>query len=194
MGIIHYELDHIDDAIWCFKQARVGIDDDIDLMSVCNDLGTCAMVKGDLKAAIRAFEQADELGRLMGSSTAKFLRSVAYSNLGIVHMSMLDYLRATEYFKKALLLSRETHNKISIANQIGNIGLAQKRRLEFGSSLEYFKSALNFSYSIDYPEGVSFAYGQVEQLMALQGSFDEAEAYRQEVIRRNPGIAKMLKK
>ncbi len=69
-----------------------------------------------------------------------------------------------------------------------------KRRLDFGSALEYFKSALNFSYSIEYPEGVSFAYDQVEQLMALQGSFEEAEAYRQEVIRRNPGISKMLKK
>lgn len=194
MGIIHYELDHVDDAIWCFKQARVGMDDDIDLMSVCNDLGTCAMVKGDLNAAIKSFEQVGEIGRLMSSNTAKFLLSVAYSNLGIVHMSMLDYLRAIECFKKALVLDRETHNKIGIANQIGNIGLAQKRRMDFGSSLEYFKSALNFSYSIDYPEGVSFAYGQVEQLMALQGSFEEAEAYRQEVIRRNPGIARMLKK
>ena len=194
MGIIHYEMDHIDDAIWCFKQARVGIDDDIDLMSVCNDLGTCAMIKGDLKSAIRSFEQVCELGRLMGSSTAKLLTSVAYSNLGIVHMSMLDYSRAQEYFKKALVLNRETHNKIGIANQIGNLGLALKRRQDFGSSLEYFKSALNFSYSIDYPEGVSFAYGQIEQLMALQGSFEEAEAYRQEVIKRNPGISKMLKK
>ncbi len=63
MGIIHYELDQIDDAMWCFKRARVGIDDEIDLMSVCNDLGTCAMVKGDLKAAVRSFEQVGELGR-----------------------------------------------------------------------------------------------------------------------------------
>lgn len=194
MGIIQYELDHIDDAIWCFKQARVGIDDELDLMSVCNDLGTCALVKGDLKAAVRSFEQAGELGRHMGSQTAKFLTSVAYSNLGIVHMSMLDYLRAMEYFKKALVLNRETHNTIGVANQLGNIGLALKRRLDFSSSLEYFKSALNFSYSIDYPDGVTFAFRQVEQLMALQGSFDEAEAYRQDVIKRNPGISKMLKK
>lgn len=194
MGIIHYELGHIDDAIWCFKQARVGIDDKIDLMSVCNDLGTCAMVKGDMKAAARSFEQVGELGRIMGSNTAKFLTSVAYGNLGIVHMSKLDYLRAIEHFKKALVLNRETHNTIGVANQLGNIGLVLKRRLDFGSALEYFKSTLNFSYSIDYPEGVSFAYGQVEQLMALQGTFDEAEAYRQEVIKRNPGISKMLKK
>ncbi len=194
MGIIHYELGHIDDALWCFRQARVGIDDEIDLMSVCNDLGTCAMVKGDVKAAVRSFEQVDELGRLKGSNTAKFLTSVAYSNLGIVHMSMLDYQRAVEYFKKALVLNRETHNKIGVANQLGNIGLVLKRKQDIGSALEYFKSTLNFSYSIDYPEGVSFAYGQVEQLMALQGSFEEAEAYRQEVIKRNPGISKMLKK
>jgi tetratricopeptide (TPR) repeat protein len=194
MGIIHYELDQIDDAIWCFKRARVGIDDEIDLMSVCNDLGTCAMVKGELRSAVRAFEQVGEISRVMGSQTAKLLTSVAYGNLGIVHMSMLDYLRALEYFKKALILNRETHNKIGVANQLGNIGLALKRRLDFSSSLEYFKSALNFSYSIEYADGVSFAYGQVEQLMALQGSFDDAEAYRQEVIRRNPGISKMLKK
>ncbi len=194
MGIIHYEMDQIDDAIWCFKQARVGIDDEIDLMSVCNDLGTCAMVKGDMKAAARSFEQVGELGQLKGSNTAKFLTSIAYGNLGIVYMSMPDHLRALEYFKKALILNRETHNKIGLANQLGNIGLALKRKQDFGSALEYFKSALNFSYSIDYPEGVSFAYGQVEQLMALQGTFEEAEAYRQEVIRRNPGISKMLKK
>lgn len=194
MGILYYELDNIDEADKCLKLARVGIEDEADMMSLCNDIGTCAMARGDLKAAIKSFEYVDRLGQYMGSNTAKFLKSIAYGDLGIIHMSMLDYERATEYFKKALVLSRDTHNQKGVANQIGNIGLALKRQLDYGRSLEYFKSALNFSYSIDYPEGVSFAFSQVEQLMALQGMYDEVEAYKKEVIKRNPGISRMLKK
>lgn len=194
MGIIYYELGDVDMALDCFKRCRPGVEDDIDRMHVCNNIGTCAMVKGDLKTAIRAFEKVDDMGRYMCSITSKALKSVAYGNLGIVHMSMLDYERALEYFKKALVLSRDTHNQRGIANQLGNIGLALKRKLDYAMALEYFKSTLNLSYTIGYPEGVAFAFDQVEQLMALQGLYDEADAYRKEVIKRNPGISKMLKK
>lgn len=194
MGIIHYENGDVSKALEAFNMSRTGLEDELDLMNVCNNIGTCAMIQGDLKTAIRSFESVDEMGRYMSSNSAKSLKSVAYGNLGIVYMSMMSYDMAMEYYKKAITLHKETHNKRGVANQLGNIGLTLKCKQDYKLSMEYFKSALNFSSGIDYLEGVLFAFGQIEQLMALQGKYDEAEAYKKDLIKRNPDIAKMLKK
>jgi len=194
MGIIHYEMGNVTDALDCFKKAGTGMEDDLDIMSVCNDIGTCAMVLGDLKEAIKAFESVDSASRFMSNKTAKELKSIAYGNLGIIHMSMRNYDRAMDYYKQALKLDKEAHDKKRAANDLGNIGLALKAGHDNKLALEYFKSSLSVSFSDDYLEGVIFSFDQIEQLMALEGRSEEAEAFKQEVIRRNPGIAKMLKR
>lgn len=194
MGIIYYENEDTSSALECFKEARTGIDDEIDLMNVCNNIGTCAMLRGDIKTAINAFEEVEELSRYMSSRASKFLRSVSLGHMGIIYLSMREFDMAMECYKKALRINKEIRNKKGIADQLGNIGLTYKSKQDYPTSLDYFKSMLNYSYSIDYLEGVLFAFSQIDQAMALQGRYEDAEAFRKDIIKKYPGIAKMLKK
>lgn len=194
LGIIYYESDNISGALESFQMSRVGLDDELDIMNACNNVGTCAMLLGDLKAAATEFENVEYVSRYMTSNTATQLKSVACGNLGLVYMQTAHYDHAIERFKEALKMDRDLHNKKSVANQLGNIGLALKAKGDYLAAMEYFKSALNVSSMEDYLEGALFSLAQVDQLMALEGRYDEAEAFRQEMARRNPGIARMLRR
>lgn len=194
LGIVYYEMGSVAAAHECFKRSIVGMDDELDSMNVCNNIGTCAMLQGDLEEAVKAFENVERISRYMSSNTAKHLKSVAYGNLGIIHLSMMNYDLAMDYFKEALKLDRDTHNKNGAANQLGNIGLALKLKRDFKLALEYFKSSLNVSFIGDYVEGALFSFSQIEQLMALEGRYEEAESLQQEIMRQNPDIARMLRR
>jgi tetratricopeptide (TPR) repeat protein len=193
-GIVYYEMGDPLKALECFRQSRPGLDDELDLMNVCNNIGSCAMLMGDRALALKAFENVGHIGSYMGGMTAKSLRSVASGCLGILYFNEMEYDRAMEYFKEALKLDKDSHDKKGAANQLGNIGLAMKYGRDSGLALEYFRSALSVSYNCDYLEGVLFSFGQIEQLLALEGKFEMAEALRRDAIRRNPGIARMLEK
>lgn len=192
-GIVHYENNDTANALECFKDARVGIEDEIDLMNICNNIGTCAMLQGDLQAALKAFHEVDDLSKYMGSNIAKFLKSVAYGNMGIVYLNLNDHDRALEYYRRSLAVNKEIRNKKGIANQLGNIGLAYKTKQEFKTAIEYFKSMLSYSYSVNYLEGIIFAYAQVDQTMSLIGKSEEAEKFKRDIARRYPEIVKLLK-
>jgi len=193
LGIIYYEMGNVPEALESFRLARAGLEDELDIMSACNDIGICAMRLGDLKAAAAEFENVERMGRHVSSNTAKSLLSIACGSLGIVHLSTSKYDRAAGLFKEALRLSRDAHNKKGIADQLGNIGLALKAKHEYDTALVYFKSALNVSSAEGYLEGALFSFAQIEQLKALEGRYEEAEEFKQEMARRNPDIAKMLR-
>ena len=194
MGLVNYEVGNAAEALDCFKMSAAGIEDDLDLMIVYNNMGACAMLLGDVKDAAKAFGKAIHAGRNLNGNTAKAYRSIAYGSLGIIRLSAADYSQALASFKEALRLHKELHDKKRSADQLGNIGLTMKLTGERGQALDYFKSSLSLSFSDDYLDGVLYSFDQIEQLMALEGRFEDAENFRQEVIRRNPGIAKMLKK
>jgi tetratricopeptide (TPR) repeat protein len=193
MGIIHYEMGKVPDAFESFRLARAGLEDELDIMNACNDIGTCAMLLGDFKVAATEFENVEYIGRYMSSNTARSLLSVACGNLGLICLTTSKYDRAIEYFKEALRLSRDIHNKKGIADQLGNIGLGLKAKHDYDSALIYFKSALNVSSTEGYLEGALFSFSRIEQLKALEGRYEEAEEFQQEMARRNPDIAKMLR-
>jgi tetratricopeptide (TPR) repeat protein len=194
MGLINYETGNAREALDCFKISAASLEEDTDLMVLCNNIGACTMALGDIKGAVKPFEKAIQTGRSLNSNTAKAYTAIAYGCLGIVRLSMGDYGSAIECCKASLKLHKDLHDKKRSADQLGNIGLALKCAGEYGHALEYFKSSLSVSFSDDYLEGVLFSFDQIEQLMAFEGRFEDAESFRQEVIRRNPGIAKMLKK
>jgi len=194
LGIVYYEMGRVAAASECFQQAAAGLDDELDSMNAYNNIGTCAMVRGDLPAALKSFEHVEHVSQYMSSNTAKLLKSVAHGNLGIIHLNLMDYDLAMGYFKETLRLDRDTHNKKGVANQLGNIGLALKLKKEYRPALDYFRSSLNVAFINDYAEGALFSFSQIEQLMALEGRYGEAESLKQDMIRQNPDIARMLRR
>jgi len=194
LGIVQYESGNVKEAMESFQISRIGLEDELDVMNACNNIGTCELLLGDMKAAASEFENVDYVGRCMTSNSALQLKSVACGNLGLIYLHTANYDRAIERFKEALKLGRDLHNKKGVADQLGNIGLALKAKKDYHAALEYFRSSVNVSFLEDYLDGARFSLAQIDQLMALEGRYDEAEAFRQEMIRRNPGIAKMLRR
>jgi hypothetical protein len=81
-----------------------------------------------------------------------------------------------------------------VADQLGNIGVALKLKRDYGPALEYFKSSLNVSLVCDYAEGALFSFSQIEQVLALEGRYGEVEGLKQEMVRHNPDMARMLRR
>jgi tetratricopeptide (TPR) repeat protein len=194
LGVIHYETGNVAEACECFKRSRAGMEDELDSMNACNNIGACAMLQGDLKGAARAFEHVEHVSKYMSSNTAKLLKAVACGSLGIIRLNMTEYELAVDHFKEALKLYRDTYNKKGVADQLGNIGVALKLKRDYGPALEYFKSSLNVSLVCDYAEGALFSFSQVEQVLALEGRYGEVEGLKQEMVRHNPDMARMLRR
>ncbi|HMK45358.1 MAG TPA: tetratricopeptide repeat protein [Methanocella sp.] len=192
MGILHYELGETKLALDHFTEVRSDTEADDDIMTLCNNIGTCHMAKGDLGTALKNFDEAESCFVYSGRSTARQLLSVACGNKGIIYLSMREHDLAIENFRKALRISRETGNHKGIANQLGNIGLIYKSKKEYARAASYFASAMNFSCSIDYLEGVIYFQEQLRQALALDGRHGDVKAVEREVIRRHPGFASML--
>ena len=194
MGIVNYETDDFREALECFKMAAAFLENEADAAAACNNIGACALLLRDAKGAAMAFEEAARRSHGLNGNTAKACRSIAYGCLGVIRQDAGDQGRAAEYYKESLRLQKDLHDKKRSADQLGNLGLILKSRGEYGSALEHFKAALGLSSGDDYPEGALFALDQLEQLLALEGRYEDSERLRLEAIRRYPGISKTLGK
>ncbi|HEY3273230.1 MAG TPA: tetratricopeptide repeat protein [Methanocella sp.] len=192
LGIVHYEAGEIGQALNCFRDAQISAEGEADAMAACNNMGTCYMVLGDLARALRSFEETISLGSYSGRASVKFHRSVASGNAGIVYLSMREHELAREQFAKALRIARETGNARGVADQLMNIGLTHKGTGDYAAAASHFISALNYAYTIDYLEGVLYAREQISQALALQGKHDEEEGIYRDIVRRHPGMRKLL--
>lgn len=192
LGIVRFEAGDTGLALNCFRDVRPGAESDTDVMSVCNNIGTCHMLLGDLGQALKAFEEAASMGIYTGRGSVKYARSVASGNAGIVYMSMREYDLAKEHFTRALRDARQTGNARGVADQLMNIGLAHKASGDFASAATHFISALNYAYTIDYLEGVLYARDQIVQALALQGRQGDEEGIYRDIARRHPGIRNLL--
>jgi tetratricopeptide (TPR) repeat protein len=192
LGIVRYEAGEIGQALNCFRDACISAEGEADAMAACNNMGTCYMVLGDLAGALRSFEETISMGTYSGRASVKFHRSVASGNAGIVYLSMREHELAREQFVKALRISRETGNARGVADQLMNIGLTHKGTGDYAAAFNHFVSALNYAYTIDYLEGVLYAREQISQALALQGKHDEEEGIYRDIVRRHPGIRKLL--
>ncbi len=192
LGIVRYEAGETGQAINYFRDAQIGAEAEADAMAACNNMGTCHMVLGDLAKALRAFEESASMGTYSGRASVKLNRSVAVGNSGIVYMSMREPELAREQFTNALRAARETGNVRSVADQLMNLGLTFKSMGDYDAASSHFISAMNYSYTIDYLEGVLYSRNQISQALALQGKHDEEEDIYREIVRRHPGIRKLL--
>lgn len=192
LGIVRFEAGEIGHALNCFREARLGAEEDADVMAAGNNIGICNMLLGDPGRALKAFQEVEARGRYSGRGPARMLRSIAAGSAGIVYASMLEHDLALDCFRRALRSSREAGNTRGIGDYLLNIGLIHKHKGDYNAAIDHFVSALSYAYTIGYLEGVVYAHRQIRETLALHGRHGEEYALEHQVIRRHPGIARIL--
>jgi type IV secretory pathway ATPase VirB11/archaellum biosynthesis ATPase len=90
---------------------------------------------------------------------------------------------------QAALTGHQVFTTVHANNVVDVLG----RFLNMNVDLYNFVSALNYAYTIDYLEGVQYAREQIGQSLALQGKHDEEDDIYQDIVRRHPGIRRLLR-
>jgi tetratricopeptide (TPR) repeat protein len=81
--------------------------------------------------------------------------AIQFGNIGVVHAQLSDYVRALEYFGKALALHEELGNKALVANWLGNIGNVHYSLSDYARALEYLGKALALHEELGDKVGVA---------------------------------------
>ncbi|WP_048198688.1 tetratricopeptide repeat protein [Methanocella arvoryzae] len=192
MGVLQYELGDAGGAIDSFREARAGCTDECDAMTVSNNIGTCYIAMRNPVAALKALEEAENSFPYNGRLTARQMRTVTYSLMAIIYLSMREFDLADHYCRKALRTSREAGNTRSVADQLINLGLAASGKKEYARAANYFTSALNYSCNIDYVEGVLYSVERLRQALALDGRHGEVRQIMRNVIKKHPRFSSIL--
>jgi signal transduction histidine kinase len=106
--------------------------------------GVALVGKGKYPEALRCHLEAL---RISEELKLKGLTGNNYNNIGIVYYSMGNYVKAIEYFKKALDIFKE-YGHASMFHTLINIGDIYSKNKEYDKAMEYNRQALDISYEV----------------------------------------------
>ncbi|MDL1975802.1 MAG: tetratricopeptide repeat protein [Deltaproteobacteria bacterium] len=88
--------------------------------------------------------------RLHGKLNDPKLKSSSAGNLGITYCFLEDYRKAIEYYKQALVISREIRDRDGEGTCLGNLGSAYSNLGQVEKAIEYYEQALAIAHEIGY--------------------------------------------
>ena len=192
LGVVLYDRGEARQALERFREARRHAGTDAAALASCNDMGACCLAVGDPGQALRAFEDAEELGLYSARADVKRMRAAAAGGAGIAYANLGEEGLAIRCFRRSLRAYREAGNARGVADQLINIGLMHRRQLRLDEAARHLQAALGLAYTDGYQDGVLFARRQLGEALALQGRHQEEAALDREISRRHPGIAGLL--
>jgi len=120
--------------------------------------------------------------------------------LGIVYWNLSDYLKALEYYSKALHIFEEIGNKVGIAANLGNLGNVYLHLSDYPKALEYCSNAILIYEEIGNKEGVAGNLSSIGLVYRILSDYPKALEYYSKALHideefgNNGGIASNLGK
>jgi len=121
-----------------------------------------------------------------------------YNILGVVYRNLSNYLKALEYYNKALLINEEIGNKVGIASNLGNIGIVYEKLSDYHNALQYYSNALQIQEEIGNNVGIANNLGNIGVVYYSLSDYSKAIEYYEKALHINEkignkdGIAKNL--
>jgi tetratricopeptide (TPR) repeat protein len=181
---IQFQKFNPDTAIYFFKQTIIkakSIKDAIKEAESVNQLGRCFYVKGDFNLAMQQYERALKVLPENVNEKDKIRKQKVYAiilvNIGTVYASQGNYVKALEYYFKALKINEEIGNKQGQSANIGNIGLVYSDQGNYAKALDYFFRAQKIDEEIGNKQYQATNLGNIGNVYASQGNYVKALEY-----------------
>ena len=100
--------------------------------------------------------------------------AIDLGNIGVVYKNKGDYLKALDYYFKALKMKEELKDKWEIAITLGNIGLIYKEQGDYPIALEYYYQTLKILEELGDKKGMTISYINIGELYAQRGEYIKA--------------------
>lgn len=191
-GIIFFEKREYANAIKCFESASTKVTDPLDMATIHNNVGSCAMYLGDVRRAEEEFLEMEKLSRSLNSQQARKCQLAACSYIGAISRALGDNAKAIERYENALKLAVSSEDVKAIANQMGNLGTAYAKAGDRAKALNLLNSCMAYSERMGYWAGIRFAYWHICHMLAENGNRSEARKFSDAYTSRYPELRDLL--
>jgi two-component system, sensor histidine kinase PdtaS len=103
--------------------------------------------------------------------------STSYGNLGVCFRIKSEYDKALGYFKQALEIDRNIHNRTGEALHLGNIGVVYKEQAEYSTALGYYFKAAKIYDEIDDKPGKATNFSNIGNVYSNLREYKKALNY-----------------
>lgn len=187
-GVIYFEKREYSNAIVCFESAGASVTDPLDMVTVHNNIGSCAMYLGDVHRAEAEFLAMEKLAWRLSRQLALKCQLAASSYIGAISRALGDNDKAIERYENALKLAVSSNDGTAIANQMGNLGTAYARAGDRVKALRLLNSCMTYSERMGYWAGIRFAYWHICRLLGENGYGPEARKFSETYASRYPEL------
>lgn len=144
---------------------------------ILNELYRVLAARGDYaNARLNLLEMVEVVEQDVGQGQPKFhqILSMAYSNLGIVHMQMNDPVDAENYTRKAISLKDAMIDPVGTALCHNTLGVIALKRDGLDTAEEQFRHALQIAQNIGHTRHQTIFSGNLAEALHKQGQFEQA--------------------
>src|SRR5258706_2819495 len=107
----------------------------------------------------------------------KSLFAQTYNNHGIYNHIKGDYLKALDYYLKALKIDEELSNKTGIVKELNNIGIVYWNQSDYPKALDYYLKALKIDEELGDENGIASGLGNIGIVYSYQADYPKALDY-----------------
>ena len=123
-----------------------------------------------IAAQLENIEQKKETGDKKGLS-------FAYHSVAQVYYDKKDYETSTEYFMLSLIVCRENHDDIGIADCYKNLADAHKNMAHYAEGIRYYSDAIDVYTELKYRNDVADACINISIIYEVKNKISEAISY-----------------
>ena len=192
-GTVYFDKKDYVNAINCFEVAKQHVTDTLDLVTVHNNIGSCAVNLGDWERAEKEFEAMENLAGKLKGEHVRQCRIASNNYMGIVCRAKGEYDRAVNHYKKVLKSCIRSKDREGIANQLGNMGIVYRYKREYDRAIRLFNACMTYSEKIGYWVGIRFAFWHLYQVFIESLNVDEAKKFRDMYTARYPELQNLFK-
>ncbi|MDQ1253582.1 MAG: hypothetical protein QG646_2754 [Euryarchaeota archaeon] len=113
----------------------------------------------------------------------KQIHGAILANLGNAYIYLSEPLKAIEYYKQALKISREIGDRRGEGNALGNLGLAYSDLGELNKAIEYYKQALKIFRETRDRRGEGVCLGNLGNAYSDLGELNKAIEYYEQALK-----------
>ncbi|MBI5540106.1 MAG: tetratricopeptide repeat protein [Bacteroidia bacterium] len=150
-------------------------------VSLLFEIGYVNYSQGNLKVALSFFQEGLTVAEKIPDGESK--SNSLYNSIGDIYFEWGDYIKAKEYFNKALLVSRKIKSVQGEAYAINNIGNVYLKLMQFDLALENYNESKKIFQESGYKQGVAITLNNIGMTYEESGDNIKAIRFYEESIR-----------
>jgi signal transduction histidine kinase/Flp pilus assembly protein TadD len=174
LGIIFYDIENYDTAIYLYKQAmniRKILGDELGIAKLYNKIGIIYQKMGKFDLAQEQQLKALELFRKYNNDIGI---SYSLNNLGIINQNMGRYDQAIRYQEESIAIKEKINDQLGLAGSYVNVGNIYLIKEDYNKAKAYYRKAVEMCRSVGDKEYLSNALNNIGRLFVKAKQYDSA--------------------